>query len=141
MEKLQIDDSENIHPIISLECLICYEEYNLKARKPMILECGHTICNVCLSGISSTSKKCPMDNKHFSKPPEQYAVNYIYADIISYYKSKSNSLKELPNYREINIKEGKYCGQVKSREIPQGKGKLIHNDGSIYEGEWNNGLK
>ena len=78
-----------------------------------------------------------MDNILLKKNIDQYAVNYVYADIISqYYLTKSKNLNELPNYKELELKEGKYFGQIKNKDILEGKGKLIYNDGSLFEGEW-----
>ncbi|KAI2540923.1 RNF182 isoform 5, partial [Pan troglodytes] len=34
-----------------LECKICYNRYNLKQRKPKVLECCHRVCAKCLYKI------------------------------------------------------------------------------------------
>lgn len=40
---------------VSLHCMICYEEFNIRDRAPVVLPCGHTyICEVCAKRL----KKC-----------------------------------------------------------------------------------
>lgn len=74
-------------PEITLECQICFEEYNIYNRKPAVLDCGHSICQVCLTSILSSSsrhiKKCPFDNVELRRSYDQYPVNWAYIDIIS----------------------------------------------------------
>ena len=46
----------------ALECVICFEEYNLGVNKPMTLNyCGHTICSSCMGNVF----KCPQCRKSF----------------------------------------------------------------------------
>ncbi len=79
-----------------LECQICFEEYNISNKKPMVLDCGHSICQSCLQQITSSSQinlmKCPFDNKALQRNFNQYPVNWSYIDVIN---SKINCLLRL----------------------------------------------
>jgi len=72
---------------ITFECQICFEEYNNDDKKPMVLDCGHTICNSCLMSILSTNqvrlRKCPFDNKELKRNANEYPVNWSYIDVIT----------------------------------------------------------
>jgi hypothetical protein len=69
---------------IVLDCQICFEEYHMHTKKPMVLDCGHSICQNCLRNIlSNPRKKCPFDNKDLKKPFDQYPINWSYIDIIT----------------------------------------------------------
>lgn len=41
-----------------MECKICFNAYN-DMNPPILLNCGHTLCSICLSSLRS--KKCPFD--------------------------------------------------------------------------------
>lgn len=75
------DDSH----LIGLDCEICFEAYDMKHVKPLVLECGHTICNNCLNNIlqSRTGKKCPFDKKDLKGRSDQYPINWTYVNIIN----------------------------------------------------------
>jgi len=74
------------YPII-LECQICFEEYNIYDKKPLVMDCGHSVCESCLNCILSqrntNTKKCPFDNKELHRPINQNPVNWAYIDIIT----------------------------------------------------------
>lgn len=76
------------NPCIILECQICFEEYDINNKKPVVLECGHSICNICLAQILSSNnanlKKCPFDKILLTyQQIQNYPVNWSYIDIIS----------------------------------------------------------
>jgi hypothetical protein len=70
-----------------LECQICFEEYNNNNKKPVVLDCGHSICQICLQQILSSNQrnliKCPFDNKPLQRSFNQYPVNWSYIDVIT----------------------------------------------------------
>jgi hypothetical protein len=69
--------------IIQLECQICFEDYNNIDKKPVVLDCGHTICQNCLKSIMLSSRRCPFDNRLMSKSNiDLFPVNWCYLDII-----------------------------------------------------------
>ncbi len=69
---------------IVLDCPICFEEYSVKKRKPVVLDCGHSICKDCVVSIlSSRIRKCPFDNTDLKRSAKDYPVNWSYIDIIS----------------------------------------------------------
>lgn len=53
--------SQDEHNMDFTECLICRIEYNDKDRYPMVLSCGHTLCQECIKQISQKEPevKCP----------------------------------------------------------------------------------
>lgn len=88
----------NIH----IDCPICTEVYNLKDKVPMVIDCGHTLCNLCLMSILSFNdlKRCPTCNKPLKYQfLNQYPVNYIFKSIINSYYEKNKPLNSYPNYK------------------------------------------
>lgn len=71
-----------------MQCPICMEDYDLKQRHPMILGCGHSLCQKCIKTMYNTAKnniQCPFDKQN----------------------SKFNSLQQVTkNYSFINLLEG-----------------------------------
>ena len=77
---------------ITMACDICFESFNEKvgSRRPMVLPCGHTVCESCIKRIFKRKGfKCPIDNKlHIFSSVEDIPINY---KLISTF---SNFLKE-----------------------------------------------
>ena len=75
---------ENKDEEITCQCIICMDAYS-HSNKPVILICGHTICESCYKKISSNSKKeCPNCKKSFPlnfHPPTNFQlleiINFI----------------------------------------------------------------
>jgi len=123
---------------ISIDCQICFETYNLKDIYPMVIDCGHTICNICLSSILSSNnlRKCPFCNYVLRFDfLNQYSVNYVFKDIIRTYLEKNRPLESYPNYKEKVYDEGKYFGQMKDN-ARNGYGLMKYYDNSTYLGNW-----
>ena len=51
-------------------CNLCYENFN-KERKPMVMNCGHTLCSACLNKIKD---KCPYCKSDIKK--DQTSINF-----------------------------------------------------------------
>jgi hypothetical protein len=69
---------------IILDCQICLEDYNIYDKKPIVLDCGHSICQDCCKQIfENIRRKCPFDNSDLLRRIEQYPVNWSYIDIIT----------------------------------------------------------
>lgn len=68
-----------------LRCKICKELYDSTTRRPMILPCGHTICEYCLKIIFKSSQiKCPFDKKlHSFKDRHEIGINYQLYELFS----------------------------------------------------------
>ena len=50
-------------------CCICVSEYNESVKKPLILQCGHTICKSCLQDVAlatETEQECPICRYNWS---------------------------------------------------------------------------
>jgi len=46
-----------------IECPICYEMFNSQLKVPMVIGCGHTVCNQCIKNMSN----CPICKFNFRK--------------------------------------------------------------------------
>ena len=88
---------------ISCTCLICMESYSQK-NKPLILTCGHSICESCYNKISKTTKECPsckVPFKNFTPP-----TNFQLLEIVNHIEKSKNEITNKCN----NHKEGDfYC--------------------------------
>ncbi|PNJ71203.1 RNF182 isoform 2, partial [Pongo abelii] len=51
MASQPLEDTAESQASDELECKICYNRYNLKQRKPKVLECCHRVCAKCLYKI------------------------------------------------------------------------------------------
>jgi len=60
----------------AVECGICFEDY-AEARRPRMLPCGHTFCEVCLGDMAKDQKvQCPKCQQPSDVPSAGYAINY-----------------------------------------------------------------
>lgn len=69
-----------------LRCKICHEFYDDTTKRPLILPCGHTLCEYCLKIIfKSNQVKCPFDKKvHSFSERQEIGINHqIYDFFIS----------------------------------------------------------
>lgn len=147
---INYDSLENNSHYIILECQICFEEFDMDSRKPVVLDCGHSVCQKCLSQIIAQprNRKCPFDNKELKRSFDQYPFNWSYIDIISSisfifivdYKKSNKPLKEHKNYKELRNEEGLYKGQVQDKNsvTRHGYGVMEYHDCSVYTGQWKN---
>jgi len=78
-----ITSLEQISNILTKECPICLEDYDSKNKKPMVMECGHSVCYTCLTSILRTSKKCPFDKRELANLLQNYPVNWTFLEILN----------------------------------------------------------
>lgn len=78
-----------------LRCKICHELYDTATRKPLILPCGHTICEYCLKIIFTSNQiKCPFDKKvHAFKERQDIGTNQQLYDFIAAEKTLNEDAK------------------------------------------------
>jgi len=71
-------------------CKICLDQYNSDSKKPLILNCGHTFCQDCISKSYSLSQiRCPMDKKTFIYPKlEDIGRNWDIQDCLQLHAEK-----------------------------------------------------
>ncbi|XP_034250930.1 uncharacterized protein LOC117651224 [Thrips palmi] len=58
-----------------MECPVCMDEFDVAARRPKSLPCGHTVCSHCLEGLQQ--RLCPKCRKGFSDPaklPDNFSI-------------------------------------------------------------------
>lgn len=74
-----------------LECGVCFERFS-NDRVPLILDCGHTYCSVCLSKMLSLTGEvaCPVDRTLYLRPMSDLKRNISLLQIIN---SKSHKSK------------------------------------------------
>ena len=57
-----MEAKNDIEVLKALECVICFEVYNMEVNTPRILNhCGHTICCSCMANVFT----CPQCRKSF----------------------------------------------------------------------------
>ena len=66
----------------ALTCSICYQPYTEVERIPLVLQCGHSICKVCLGHIDRLGKKCPSCNKLYTGSAITLPRNYSLLNIL-----------------------------------------------------------
>ena len=59
-----------------LECSVCLERYDSGVRKPLILPCGHTVCQTCCQTHVAQDRFCPMCRHPVTTPITDLQVNY-----------------------------------------------------------------
>ena len=145
-------------------CEICKSEYT-KENKPLILNCGNTLCNNCLKNLLKTKEnKCPFNKEHIHKKDEKFPVNYSFFDIVSGLNDAINvineqikkgdkkdnkisliqNLSKMPNNSKYTCDEFEFIGNLDKKNKPNGGGKLIHKKlnfeiNANFNGEFNKG--
>lgn len=61
-----------------LRCKICHEFYDNTSKRPLILPCGHTLCEYCMKIIFKANQvKCPFDKKvHSFSERQEIGINH-----------------------------------------------------------------
>ena len=89
-----------------MECAICLENYDAKVKRPMMIDCGHTFCRVCLEKIKLASNQCPFDSIIIKKDFGEISINFALEEVIeSILKLKVNSEKSAENANNEEIKQ------------------------------------
>ncbi|EGT29943.1 hypothetical protein CAEBREN_29929 [Caenorhabditis brenneri] len=78
-----------------IECPICNSEFDREKKTPKVMECGHTLCEECLTNLFSVNKElnsnrdtlpvplcCPYDRQHIHKSIVEMATNESLLDAI-----------------------------------------------------------
>ena len=67
-----------------MKCLICRDPYDLEARRPKILKCGHTFCLDCLTNVYKASGRveCSLDRGVFYEDLRYVPDNQTLKDIL-----------------------------------------------------------
>ena len=90
-----------------MDCSICLEPYNQEHKRPMVLECGHTFCILCVNQLYLKPKKeCPIDRSPLTQPITKVKVNYSLQEIISSFSNislSSSPLKSVQSHISSHI--------------------------------------
>ncbi|XP_061175859.1 uncharacterized protein LOC133184801 [Saccostrea echinata] len=69
------------------QCFVCLENFNDQQNQPMIMPCGHIVCNACLIQLAKTFQyekiKCPLDNQIYKVKRSERRGNEYRATIPS----------------------------------------------------------
>jgi hypothetical protein len=96
-----------------MECEVCLESYNSKERKPMALDCGHTVCKLCLKNLMKNREKmCPFDRKKIKKTTIEITTNYALINMIQTVKKMNNveESEEIKQREKLKTENFAYCG-------------------------------
>ena len=89
-----------------MECAICLEKYDAKVKRPMMIDCGHTFCKICVKKIKLASNRCPYDAIIIEKQFEKIAINFALEEVIeSMRKLKVGSEQSTENAKKEEIKQ------------------------------------
>ena len=93
----------------SFSCLVCLEQfYQIEQNVAVVLECGHTICKICLKKMLNKGiKLCPIDNKTEINLPNEF--NFIENKII--HKSIALNFNLKINIRPLTKLFFYYCSE------------------------------
>lgn len=71
-----------------LNCGICAEGYS-NARIPMVLQCGHTFCSICVERIRAahSTLKCPIDRQLDYRQLSDIRPNIILSQLVDYHST------------------------------------------------------
>ncbi|XP_062617931.1 uncharacterized protein LOC134279542 [Saccostrea cucullata] len=83
-------------------CFICLENYNDHQNQPIIMPCGHIVCNTCLIQLAKTFQyeelKCPLDNKIHKVKRSERRGHQVQASILS---QRSSAVREAIPVEEV----------------------------------------
>ena len=93
----------------SIECPVCREEFNRFAHSPLVLICGHTLCQLCASSVHDTQGRlyCPLDRKTDPRNREEIPVSVQIVELVEYarrMKGKIECLRMSPKGRKVAIR-------------------------------------
>ena len=93
-----------------LDCSVCYDKFDLKEKKPVILPCAHTICLTCVKRLfKQGSVKCPFDKKIlYLESINELKINF---QVTSYIQPNQPETNNCPNHSKEKI--SLYCANCK----------------------------
>lgn len=97
------------------ECPICLNTFGGTENKPLIIPCGHTLCDECIE-LEDETIECPMCRQSFTdikSLPTNYALITDSVEVGNFKKQKA--IKILNSY----ISEEKELGQILSLDFEE----------------------
>ena len=77
----------------ALECTICFVDFDLKSKKPMVLPCTHGYCLTCIKNLHNKGQiECAICKKVHKIAIKDIKVNKELLDSIKNISSKSVNL-------------------------------------------------
>lgn len=73
-----------------MECGNCRRSFNTSVYKPMLLTCGHTLCNECLKDAYFNTLMCPFDGIKITVPLRQIPLNLEIFEYLRQYEACLN---------------------------------------------------
>ena len=101
-----------------MECRICFEKFNKTTHKPMVINCGHSMCSECVANIKKFKPLCPTCRMLITSETQNFALfelldmNLIVDPNVQLKSSiniEINSIKKMKNnlYLECSAKKNK----------------------------------
>ena len=87
---------------IELWCSICAEPFNDRDRVPILLQCAHTFCKLCLQTSHSGLKACPTCRAQVSGPITSMKPNFALIQALESAADASGSPSGLSPYFATN---------------------------------------
>ena len=112
----------------ALECTICFEEYDLKAKKPMLLPCTHGYCLECVKNLHKKGQiECAICKKVHKVAIKNIGVNQQLLSSIKNLSGKSAG----HNQEEATCK--KFAAEYLNNDIDQARAILLAYDWNYDE--------
>ena len=109
-----------------LICPVCFGQFCTEAADPITLFCGHSVCNICLTGLKNSEWaedegmfECPVcRHEHYYNEVEDYKlpVNQTVIKLVNQYRKTKHRLKGLK--REQTGKTDNVFGQCQKHNLP-----------------------
>ena len=76
----------------SITCQICQHIFDSSLKKPVCIDCGHTVCLDCAKQLENELVlTCPFDRRTFQTSPDKLGVNYSILGLVNHFRE---NLKE-----------------------------------------------
>mmetsp|Transcript_8611 Transcript_8611/g.16886 ORF Transcript_8611/g.16886 Transcript_8611/m.16886 type:complete len:336 (+) Transcript_8611:700-1707(+) len=98
-----------------LKCVICFEKYDAEARRPLMLQCGHSFCKDCLVRIDNhVAITCPSCRLDDHRSIDRLPVNYALRDGIEEMSRKQNkgSVQVNEGLKQVKDKVGHLINSI-----------------------------
>jgi hypothetical protein len=81
----------------SIKCPVCSEVFDRDQHLPLIIQCGHTVCKVCCTGIQRKSRAvvCPLDRKADRRDIEAIPFSLQILELIRHISAMQQTIDDL----------------------------------------------
>ena len=101
-QKIAVRDPSNIKRL--LECAVCLSPYNESVCRPLMLGCGHTICEGCFAKFSEVCPECRLPVNKKVNPPRVCTLLLSFVSELT--KADGEEKKSAKRSREDRDRDG-----------------------------------